>query len=234
MAVVTSVTPIVALDYSTSEEALSLVELLGDSCRYYKIGSELFTTAGPQVVAAVRNAGCEVFLDLKFHDIPNTVRKAAASAARLGASLITVHASGGESMVRAAVEGAGEGCGVLAVTVLTSLDASALSAAWGKADVDVSAEVLRLGAIAERAKATGVVCSGQEAGSLHAKFGSALKLLVPGIRLPDSPADDQARTVTPAEAAASGASYVILGRTVTKAKDPVAAMTAATLAIQTS
>lgn len=222
------VTPIVALDVSTFEDALALVDRLGDACRFYKVGSELFTACGPRVVTTLRDRGCSVFLDLKFHDIPNTVRKGAAAAARLGASLITVHASGGEAMVRAAVEGAGERCQVFAVTVLTSLDALALAAAWGRPTVDVREEVLRLAGVASTAGAAGVVCSGQEAPALRDRFGPSLRLLVPGIRLPDSPRDDQSRTVTPAEAAAAGATYIILGRTVTKASDPVAALRAAT------
>src|ERR1700712_2555409 len=132
--------PIVALDVSTFDDAVALVQRLGNDCRYYKVGSELFTAVGPRIIEVLRNRGCRVFLDLKFHDIPNTVRKAAASAAGLGASLLTVHASGGEAMIRAAVEGAGQKCDVLAVTILTSLDASALATAWDKPNVDVAAE----------------------------------------------------------------------------------------------
>jgi orotidine-5'-phosphate decarboxylase len=218
------VTPIVALDVPDFDDAMKLVHHLGDSCRFYKVGSQLFTSAGPRIVTALRDAGCQVFLDLKFHDIPNTVQKAAASAAHIGASLITVHASGGEQMLRAAVEGAGYNCRVLAVTILTSLDAHTLSAAWGKGGINIQDEVLRLATIAFDAHAAGVVCSGLEAPVLHAQFGQSLKLLVPGIRLPGSPLDDQARTVTPAQAAASGVSYIVLGRTVTLAQDPVAAM----------
>jgi orotidine-5'-phosphate decarboxylase len=220
----TSVTPIVALDYSTFEEAIELVTLLGDQCRFYKVGSELFTATGPKIVAELRERGAKVFLDLKFHDIPNTVKKAAASAAKIGASLITVHASGGEAMIRAAVEGAGVECQVLAVTILTSLDGASLAQAWGKPNVAITDEVLRLAGLAERAGAAGVVCSGEEVGRLNAEFGGKLKFLVPGIRLPDSSKDDQSRVVTPGEAAAAGASYIILGRTVTQASDPSEAM----------
>jgi len=226
-----SAIPIVALDVSTYDDAMVLVDRLGDACRFYKVGSELFTAVGPRIVAALRDAGCDVFLDLKFHDIPNTVRHGAASAARMGASLITVHASGGEAMVRAAVEGGAQGsgghCKVFAVTVLTSLTASELAGAWGRPSVDVPTEVARLAQVAASAGAAGVVCSGAEAGMLKARFEGALKLLVPGVRLPGSSTDDQARVVTPAEAVEAGASYVILGRTVTKAPDPVAAMRAA-------
>jgi orotidine-5'-phosphate decarboxylase len=219
-----TVTPIVALDVSNFDDAIKLVRHLGDTCRFYKVGSQLFTAAGPRIVTALRDEGCQIFLDLKFHDIPNTVQKAAAAAARIGASLITVHASGGEPMIRAAVEGAGYSCRVLAVTILTSLDAHTLSATWDKADVDIQSEVLRLATIASDAHAAGVVCSGLEVPLLHARFGHSLKFLVPGVRLPGSPPNDQSRTVTPAQAATGGASYIVLGRTVTLAPDPVAAM----------
>src|SRR4051812_26849999 len=142
--------PIVALDYSTAEPALALARHLSDRCRFYKVGSELFTAAGPGIVRALREElEADVFLDLKFHDIPNTVAGAVRSAARLGARLLTVHASGGAPMLAAARQAADEvtggACGVLAVTVLTSLDAAVLGAAWGRSDIiDMEREVLRL------------------------------------------------------------------------------------------
>lgn len=217
--------PIVALDVSGTSEALALVGRLGDSCRYYKVGSELFTGAGPDVVRALRELGNEVFLDLKLHDIPNTVRGAASSASRLGASLLTVHASGGVEMMRAAVEGAGEGCGVLAVTILTSFDAAGVAAAWGREEaLSVDAEVERLAGLAAEAEVHGIVCSGQEAGRIRARFGDRLAPLVPGIRFADGPAHDQARVVTPGGAVRAGARYLVLGRAVTGASDPRAAM----------
>jgi len=222
--VTAAATPIVALDVASSGDALALVRRLGERCRFYKIGSELFTREGPSIVAAVRAEGCDVFLDLKFHDIPNTVREAARAAASLGVRLVTVHASGGSEMLRAAVEGAGPACGVLGVTVLTSLDSAALGSAWGRDDLLVDHEVLRLAGLAAAAGAHGVVCSGREAARVHAAFGSELALLVPGIRLSGGDAHDQARTSTPAAAAAAGARYLILGRTVTGASDPVEAM----------
>ncbi|MBK5189731.1 MAG: orotidine-5'-phosphate decarboxylase, partial [Gemmatimonadaceae bacterium] len=151
--------PIVALDFSTAEAALSMVETLGGSCRFYKVGSELFTAAGPQIVEALRAIGNDVFLDLKLHDIPNTVRAAARSAAALGVRLLTVHASGGRAMVEAAIEGAGDRCGVLGVTVLTSLDAASLRKAWGRNTLDLSRETLRLAGDCAAAGAHGVVCS---------------------------------------------------------------------------
>ncbi|HEV2181272.1 MAG TPA: orotidine-5'-phosphate decarboxylase, partial [Gemmatimonadaceae bacterium] len=147
---------IVALDVPGATEAVALVGRLGDACDFVKVGSELFTAAGPDVIAAVRRPSFadpdrDVFLDLKLHDIPNTVRAAAQRASALGARLLTVHASGGRAMVEAAVEGAGARCGVLAVTVLTSLDAASLGEAWGRQVSDVQVEVLRLADLARAA-----------------------------------------------------------------------------------
>lgn len=219
-------TPIVALDFAEPGLALAMVQRLGERCRYYKVGSELFTAAGPDFVRQLRERGCRVFLDLKFHDIPNTVGRASAAAAALGASIVTVHATGGEQMIRAAVANAGDRCDVFAVTVLTSLESAELGSVWGRevSQPDMVWEVTRLADLALRSGARGVVCSGREAGPLRTHFGDALQLLVPGVRLPGSDTDDQARTVTPDEAARAGASYVILGRTVTSAPDPAAAM----------
>src|SRR5436305_9283031 len=140
----TKTTPIVPLDVPTAADALELVDYLGDTCRFYKVGNELFTAAGPGMVHELRSRGKDVFLDLKFHDIPNTVAGGVRNAAALGARLVTVHASGGRAMLAAAVAAAGPSCGVLAVTVLTSLDANDIGEAWGRRDVDVSAEVARL------------------------------------------------------------------------------------------
>ena len=215
--------PIVALDFPTAREAVALADRLGALCRFYKVGGELFTAEGPSVVRALGARGCDVFLDLKFHDIPSTVRGSARSAAALGARLLTVHGSGGGVMIEAAVEGAGDGCGVLAVTVLTSFDGRALATAWGRPTVSVEEEVLRLSDEARRAGAHGVVCSGQEVGAVHARHG-ALRLLVPGLRLGDDGPHDQARVTTPAAAARAGASYLVLGRAVSAAADPCVAM----------
>ena len=251
-------TPIVALDFSRVTEALRMVAMLGDRCRFYKVGLELFGAEGPGVVRALRASGCDVFLDLKFHDIPNTVRGAVRSAAQLGARLVTAHASGGRMMLEAAADGAEEGsgdsaasrCEVLAVTVLTSLDATALAEAWGRgprggdvqaeaasgareslpgiagdsAGISVESEVLRLAGIARAAGVHGVVCSGAEAGAVRRRHGDALALLVPGIRFAAGPSHDQARVVTPRAAVEAGARYVVLGRAVTGAADPAAAM----------
>jgi len=218
-----SVVPIVALDVPDATSALRIVTALGDACGFYKIGSELFTAEGPAVVSAVRDAGKKVFLDLKFHDIPNTVRAACQRARTAGASLVTVHAIGGERMLAAAVEGAGEECGVLAVTVLTSLDAAQLAAATGRPGVSVSEEVSRLAGVAAGAGVHGVVCSGHEAGRVRREHRD-LGILVPGIRLAGGPTHDQSRVMTPGAAVAAGATYLVLGRAVTAAADPVAAL----------
>ena len=215
---------IVALDTPTLPQALGLADSLGPTCDFYKVGSELFTAAGPGAVTALRERGCDVFLDLKFHDIPNTVRGAVRSASRAGAALVTVHASGGADMLRAAVDEAGDRCGVLAVTVLTSLDAPALSQAWGRSVAAIEDEVLRLAEVARSAGAHGIVCAAREAASVRAQHGDALRLLVPGIRLEGGAAHDQARTASPGEALAAGASYLVLGRAVTAAEDPRAVM----------
>ncbi len=223
---------IVALDVPSAERALDLASSLGPDCDFVKVGSELFTAAGPRVVrdlATGAGGGVEreIFLDLKFHDIPATVRGGARSAAALGATLLTVHASGGREMIEAAVDGAGPACGVLAVTILTSLDAEVLGEVWGRSVADLTEEALRLADIARAAGAHGVVCSGHEAKAIRERHGDALKLLVPGIRLAGGDVHDQRRVVTPASAVAAGASYLILGRAVTAARDPVAALSRA-------
>jgi orotidine-5'-phosphate decarboxylase len=228
VAVVKRARAIVALDVAAATEAVALVGRLGPACDFVKVGSELFTAAGPDVVAAVRRPSNgtderDVFLDLKLYDIPNTVRAAARRAGALGARLVSVHASGGRAMVEAAVEGAGGSCGVLAVTVLTSLDAASLGEAWGRHVSDVQEEVLRLAHLA-RAAGARVVCSGIEAAAVRAEHGDALEILVPGVRLAGSGTHDQKRVVTPGGAAAAGATYIVVGRTVTEDADPRGAL----------
>lgn len=224
---------IVALDVADAPQARALVARLGGACDFYKVGLELFAAEGPDIVRWLRDADKEVFVDLKLHDIPNTVRRAARSVARLGARLLTVHAAGGTDMVRAAVDGVADGasdgdaCGVLGVTVLTSLDGALLARAWGRgASVDVQTEVLRLAGMVAAGEGMGVVCSGHEAAAMRASFGDRLGLLVPGIRLPGDDMQDQRRVMTPGMASAAGARWLILGRTVTGAIDPVAALAA--------
>lgn len=216
--------PIVALDTSDAAQALSIADRLGSRCDFYKVGSELFTAAGPSIASALRTRGARIFLDLKFHDIPNTVRGAVRSARGLGASLVTVHASGGADMMSAAVEAAGDEVEVLAVSVLTSLDAVSLGEAWGREGLGVRDEVVRLAELAVGAGVHGLVCSGHEAASVRARLGNRLALLVPGIRLAGDSAHDQRRVMTPGAAAAAGAKWVVLGRAVTAATDPATAM----------
>lgn len=225
------VTPIVALDVPDRAGAEAIVHRLGDSCNFYKVGLELFAAEGPAIVTWLRAQGKEVFVDLKLHDIPNTVRGAARSVARHGASLLTVHASGGREMIAAAVQGASEGrpdggCSILGVTILTSMDSDGVGEAWGRTGVSVEAEVLRLAGLVVAGGGAGVVCSGHEAAAVSAEYGSSCGLLIPGIRLPGGEAHDQRRVMTPAAAAAAGARWLILGRAVTGASDPVEAMAA--------
>jgi orotidine-5'-phosphate decarboxylase len=222
--------PIVALDVPSADAGLELARALGPRCRFYKVGSELFTAAGPDVVRALRDElDADVFLDLKFHDIPNTVAGAVRSAARLGVRLLTVHASGGKPMLEAAQQAAAEesggACGLLAVTALTSFTPSVLAATWGRTDaVEMEREVLRLASLAAEAALHGIVCSGAEVEAVRERFGERLAPLVPGIRLPGGAAHDQARVMTPSAAQAAGARYLILGRAVTGAADPAEAM----------
>jgi orotidine-5'-phosphate decarboxylase len=219
-------TPIVALDVPTPADALELVEHLGDRCRFYKVGSELFTAAGPGIVRELRARGCDVFLDLKFHDIPNTVAGGIRSAVALGARLVTVHASGGSVMMERAVAAAGDSCGILAVTLLTSLGPLDIAQAWGRpnGELDVADEVVRLAGLAAAAGVHGVVCSGREAALVRAQHGDQLAVLVPGVRAAGAPVQDQARVVTPRDAAAVGARYIVVGRMVTAAADRRGAM----------
>ncbi|HEV7705772.1 MAG TPA: orotidine-5'-phosphate decarboxylase [Gemmatimonadaceae bacterium] len=223
---------IVALDVPDASEADALLTRVGPAADFVKIGSELFTAAGPEIVSRMREERRDVFLDLKWHDIPTTVRNAARAAAKLDVRLVTVHASGGRAMLDAAVEGAGSACGVLAVTVLTSLDATALGQAWGRSISRVEDEVLRLAELAREAGAHGIVCSGAEAAAVRAKYGNTLRLLIPGIRLPGGDAHDQARVVTPEAALNAGASYLVLGRAVTAATDPREALTSVKRALE--
>jgi orotidine-5'-phosphate decarboxylase len=213
-------TPIVALDVATLDEARGLVEVLGDGCDFYKVGLELFTSGsgGREAVQWLTRRNARVFLDLKLHDIPNTVRGAARSARDMGASLLTVHGLGGEKMIEAAVAGAGDSCGVLMVTVLTSLDDDHISGILGRRTT-AREEVIRLSDVAVAAGARGIVCAGTEAALVRARHPS-LGILVPGVRMEGSAAGDQARIVTPAAAASAGATWIVLGRTVTAAGNP--------------
>ena len=220
---------IVALDVDTPDEALSLVNELRDVAGMFKIGSTLFTLAGPQIVKDVIASGAKVFLDLKFHDIPHQVAGAARSAARLGVSMFTIHASGGAEMMRQAVEAVADLAeqerivrpSVLAVSVLTSIDANTLS------QIGVSSSpaesVLRLVKLAEDAGVDGVVASPQEAETIRATVAPDFLIVTPGIRPANKETGDQRRVATPAAALNAGANYLVVGRPITSAADPLAA-----------
>jgi orotidine-5'-phosphate decarboxylase len=215
--------PIVALDVPTFAAARRVVETLGEAADFYKVGLQLFTADGARVIEWLHGEGKRVFLDLTLHDSPNTVRHAAENAARMHVALLTVHAAGGDAMVRAAVEGAGERTGVLAVTVLTSMDAGEFGRTIGREVAAIEPEVLRLAGIANAAGAHGVVCSGHECSAVRREYGAGLRPLIPGIRFSGGASHDQSRIVTPAEAAAAGAAYVVVGRAVTGDQDPAMA-----------
>lgn len=214
-------TIIVALDVPTREEALAIVDRVGEDIDFYKVGSQLFTRAGPDIVQALRNRGKSVFLDLKFHDIPNTVASAVAAATDLGVELLTLHASGGSAMLRAAREAAGpDGPALLAVTLLTSFTASDVEEVWGKELRSLREEVARLSTLAAEAELNGIVASALEAEALKRKHGNGFLVVTPGIRPAGADERDQARTATPAEAVNAGADYLVVGRPITEAPEP--------------
>ena len=218
---------VVALDYADTASALKLVERLDPSLCRLKVGKELFTAAGPQLVESLVDRDFGVFLDLKFHDIPNTVAKACEAASRLGVWMLNVHASGGLAMMQAAKEGivrSGHAPLLIAVTVLTSMDQATLDQIGVTAKL--SDQVLNLARLTQRAGLDGVVCSAQEATMLRQALGSDFCLVTPGIRPTDASLDDQNRVVTPAKALQMGASYLVIGRPITQAPDPLAALQA--------
>ena len=218
---------IVALDVPSSQEALALVERLDDAVSFYKVGSPLFTRSGPSLVKSLRERGKRVFLDLKYHDIPSTVANAVASAAALDVELVTLHASGGEAMMRAAREAIGDdGPRLLGVTILTSFTAVDVEQVWAKEIRSVREEVARLTAIAVEAGLNGVVASPLEVESLKRRHGVDLLVVTPGIRAVGDSPGDQARTSTPGAAARAGADYLVVGRPVLEAADPVAVVRA--------
>ena len=216
---------IVALDYPESKPALELVSRLQPSLCRLKIGKELFTAAGPSIVEQCMQRGFEVFLDLKFHDIPNTTAQACKAAASLGVWMVNVHALGGRKMLEAAREAVATSMRppkLIAVTVLTSMAQEDL-AGIGIADTP-SNMVLRLAKLAQDCGLDGVVCSAQEATLLRLQCGSSFCFVTPGIRPADSAADDQSRIMTPRAALQNGASYLVIGRPITKAADPLLAL----------
>jgi len=220
---------IVALDYPNPEAAWKLVSLLPEST-WFKVGLELFTAAGPSVVERLVGDGRHVFLDLKLHDIPNTVAGAVQAAVRFGVRLLTVHGAGGEAMLRAAADSAGASNSatgmdlrLLAITVLTSLDDAALASVMGpRARVEETAG--RLAGLARESGIDGAVCSVNEARAVKMSCGNEFLVVTPGIRLAGESVDDQKRVATPGVARAAGADFLVVGRTITRAEDPAHAL----------
>ncbi len=218
---------IVALDYPDEKSALALASKLDPRMCGLKVGKELYTATGPELVGNLRDSGFEIFLDLKFHDIPATVAGACLAAAELGVSMIDVHALGGRAMMRAAREAlgtAGETPKLLAVTLLTSMNSSDM------ADVGLGGSpedaVLRLARLAQDCGMDGVVCSAREIAAVRRQCGKNFMLVTAGIRPAGAGVDDQARVATPRAAIAGGADYLVIGRPVTRAPDPLAALRA--------
>jgi orotidine-5'-phosphate decarboxylase len=212
---------IVALDVPTAEQARALVARLGPAARFYKVGNQLFTAAGPTFVSELVKARLPVFLDLKFHDIPNTVASAVRAAAGLGVAFVDVHASGGKAMLEAAVEARrGTATRLLAVTVLTSHSAATLREIGVDGAVETS--VRRLARLAQDAGADGVVASPNEVALIRSECGPTFLVVTPGIRPPGAATLDQARAATPAAALRAGADYLVVGRPICEAGDPLA------------
>lgn len=216
---------IVAVDVPTADEARALVDRLAGQVGMFKIGSQLFTAAGPDIVREIVARGEKVFLDLKYHDIPNTVAGAVGSASRLGVSLLTLHGLGGRAMMEAA-EGALPAIGIrlLAITILTSHDETGLQEVGVL--LSLSDSVRRLALLAKEAGIDGVVASPHEVGLIREACGKAFLIVTPGIRPAGSQAGDQARLATPATALAAGTDYLVVGRPITEARDPAAAAAA--------
>lgn len=219
---------VIALDFDNQQQVLDFVSPLSpEQCRL-KVGKELFTSCGPALVADLTNKGFDVFLDLKFHDIPNTVAKAVKAAAELGVWMVNVHASGGRRMMEASrdilAQHQGRAPLLIAVTVLTSMSPEDLLET-GVAKTPAE-QVLHLAQLTQQCGLDGVVCSAQEASLLKQTCGQTFKLVTPGIRPANAAADDQRRIVTPAQAIANGSDYLVIGRPITRAADPIKALQA--------
>lgn len=219
---------IVALDFPDAASAVAMAERLDPARCRVKVGKELFTAAGPQVVETLRSKGFEVFLDLKFHDIPNTTAGAVRSAAELGVWMVNVHAGGGRRMMEACREVLASRSGpqplLTAVTVLTSLEQEDLQEVG--IDIEPMVQVQRLARLTQECGLDGVVCSAREAKALRIALGDEFKLVTPGIRPADASADDQKRIVTPQQAMENGSTYLVIGRPITSAADPAQALNA--------
>jgi orotidine-5'-phosphate decarboxylase len=214
---------IVPLDVPTAQAARELIKAIGGTVGFFKVGNQLFTSEGPAIVEEVRDSGSKVFLDLKYHDIPNTVRQAVESASALGVDMLTIHLSGGRAMCEAAVVGRGiSKVLLLGVTVLTSLNDAALSEIGFRGSVEE--EVLLLAELAKNVGITGLVASPQELGVLRERFGSLFTTVIPGIRPSWSESGDQKRILTPQQAVDAGADYLVIGRPITASKDPKTAV----------
>jgi orotidine-5'-phosphate decarboxylase len=218
---------IIVLDVSSREQALRLVDELYESAGMFKVGSQLFTACGPEIVREIIARGGKVFLDLKYHDIPNTVMQAAVEAGKLGVSMMTIHASGGRAMMQSVAKELHEKFGrarpmVVAVTVLTSLDTRALFEVG--VEVPLQEQVQRLALFAEECGMDGVVCSPREIQHVRKLVNPDFKIVTPGIRMPDQALNDQQRIATPREALAAGADYIVVGRAVTDEPDPRSAV----------
>ncbi|MBI3753275.1 MAG: orotidine-5'-phosphate decarboxylase [Deltaproteobacteria bacterium] len=218
---------IFALDVVSVNEVRQWVRLLKGYVGIFKVGKELFTACGPKAVDIIHSAGSEVFLDLKFHDIPNTVAKAGVAAAGLGVKMFNVHTLGGLKMMEAVREAVDKTCGkgkrpiILGVTILTSMDEKAIKQVGIQGPV--KRRVLHLASLAKKAGLDGVVASPLEVKDIKKKLGKGFITVTPGIRMSDSKPDDQSRTMTPKEAISAGADYIVVGRPIREAKDPVAA-----------
>ena len=217
---------IVALDFPDAASAIAMAERLNPAQCRVKVGKELFTAVGPQIVETLQHKGFEVFLDLKFHDIPNTTAGAVRSAADLGVWMVNVHASGGRRMMEACREVLASRTGhrplLTAVTVLTSLEQEDLQEVG--IDIEPMVQVQRLARLTQDCGLDGVVCSAREAKALRSTLGEDFKLVTPGIRPADSSADDQKRILTPQLAIENGSSYLVIGRPITSAADPAQAL----------
>lgn len=216
---------LVALDFDSAEKAIDFASKVSPKDCRLKVGKELFTKAGPDLIKALHSMGFEVFLDLKFHDIPNTVAKALRSAAELGVWMVNVHASGGRRMLeaaRAAIPANTDGPLLIAVTVLTSMDSEDLLSIG--CDRSPQEQAILLAELANSCGFDGVVCSAKEAVEMKQQLGNDFKLVTPGIRPKDSSSGDQKRVMTPAEAISAGSDYLVVGRPITQAEDPQIAL----------
>jgi len=215
---------IIPLDVPTLDDAMGLVDSLGEAADFYKVGLELFTAEGSAAVQALKQRNKRVFLDLKLHDIPSTVARAVARARVLEVDLLTLHATGGRPMMEAAAQAAENDLTLLGVTVLTSMTSSDMEHSWGREVDSIEEEVVRLATLVRDSGVGGVVASVREAAPVKKALGSDLVVVTPGIRFAGGDAHDQARVSTPGAAVAAGADYLVIGRSVTQAPDPAEAL----------